>query len=376
METYLKVVIAIDSMKGSLTSSEANQIVATVFKAADYEVEQVAIADGGEGTVEAYLTNQEGEWIEVETLDPLGEICKSFYGWYPEKKEAVIEVAASSGLGLIQNRKHNHPSQTSSFGTGQLILSAMDKGAKSIVIGLGGSGTIDGGIGILKALGVEFFDENGLELAGIGNDLAKIKRIDRNKMDQRLKTIEITVASDVSNPLTGSEGAVAIFGEQKGLRSSELASYDQAMTNFLKIATGNSISSLGDGAAGGMGFALRHFLNAKVIPGFTLIAAENELAAKIKIADLVITGEGQIDQQSLYGKVPVAIAKLAKKNNIPVIAFVGSIKGDMTEAYQAGISEIISIVQSVSTLENALKNASKNLEKSAKQTVKLLHLFN
>ncbi|MEG2505459.1 MAG: glycerate kinase, partial [Carnobacterium sp.] len=176
--------IAIDSMKGSLTSSEANQIVATVFKAAGYEVEQVAIADGGEGTVEAYLTNQEGEWIEVETLDPLGEICKSFYGWYPEKKEAVIEVAASSGLGLIQNRKHNHPSQTSSFGTGQLILSAMDKGAKSIVIGLGGSGTIDGGIGILKALGVEFFDENGLELAGIGNDLAKIKRIDRNKMDQ------------------------------------------------------------------------------------------------------------------------------------------------------------------------------------------------
>ena len=148
------------------------------------------------------------------------------------------------------------------------------------------------------------------------------------------------------------------------------------MANFLKIATGNSISSLGDGAAGGMGFALRHFLNAKVIPGFTLIAAENELAAKIKIADLVITGEGQIDQQSLYGKVPVAIAKLAKKNNIPVIAFVGSIKGDMTEAYQAGISEIIPIVQSVSTLENALKNASENLEKSAKQTVKLLHLFN
>lgn len=371
----MNIVIAIDSMKGSLTSQEANQIVATVFKSVANKIEQVAIADGGEGTVEAYLANQKGELIEVFAKNPMGETCKSFYGWYPEKKQAIIEVAAISGLHLIQNRSHNHPSQTSSFGAGELILSALNKGAKSIVIGLGGTGTIDGGIGLLKALGVNFFDNNKCELMATGSDLSEVSRIDSSQLDPRLKEVEIIVASDVSNPLIGSKGAVRIFGEQKGLSPSEFSAYDQGMANYLRIATGGSMSSFGDGAAGGIGFALRYFLQAKVSSGFTLIAAENNLAAKIKLADLVITGEGRIDQQSLYGKVPVAIANLAKAHDVPVLAFVGSIEGDMTEAYQAGISEIIPIVQSVSTLEKALKDAAKNLEESAKRTLKLLQLF-
>ncbi|MGG5340965.1 glycerate kinase family protein [Enterococcus sp. AZ192] len=371
----MKIVTAIDSMKGSLTSKQANQIVAEVFRDEKLEVTEVAIADGGEGTVEAFVTNANGEVISVKCHNLLGDEITADYGWLKEEKTAVIESAATCGIQFLKGTSGTHPHNTNSYGLGEQILSAAQKGAKRIIIGLGGTGTIDGGIGLLACLGVEFFDKQNQLVSPIPRNFKKITRVETPKMPMMLKELEIIVAADVKSTITGEKGAVYLFGEQKGLQSNELAAFEEEMTHYSKLLLEGAESQEGDGAAGGIGLALRTILQAKVVSGLDLIAEQSHLPEIIQQADLVITGEGKIDSQSLQGKVPVGIGAMAQKHQVPVLVFVGAMQGESDEFEKAGLSVIIPIVNEVSTLTEALMYAEQNLRQAAERTKKLLFLL-
>ncbi|GGC79423.1 glycerate kinase [Enterococcus wangshanyuanii] len=371
----MKIVTAIDSMKGSLTSKQANQIVADVFRDEKVDVTQVAIADGGEGTVEAFVTNADGEVISAKCHNLLGDEITADYGWLEEEKTAVIESAATCGIQFLKGIPETHPQNTNSYGLGEQILSAAQKGAKRIIIGLGGTGTIDGGIGLLACLGVEFFDNQNQLVSPIPRNFKKITRVDTKKMPINLNEIEFIAAADVKSVITGRKGAVYLFGEQKGLQVNELAAFEEAMKHYSQLLLAETDSQEGDGAAGGIGLALRTILHAKVVSGLDLIAELSHLPEIIQNADLVITGEGKIDSQSLQGKVPVGIGAIAQKYQIPVIVFVGAMQGTSDEFEKAGLSVIIPIVNEVSTLNEALKNAESNLRLAAERTKKLLFLL-
>lgn len=370
----MKILIAIDTMKGSLSSVEANQIVGKVFKA-NHEVVEVAIADGGEGTVEALVRNNSGELIEACVHSLSNQKIIATFGWFEEEKLAVIETATASGIQFLDGTAVTHPRNTNSYGTGELILAAVNKGAKKIIVGLGGTGTVDGGVGLLSALGVEFYNEAGAKLQVSGGILNQITRVSTEKFLKKLKGIEFWLASDVDNQLTGASGAVQMFGKQKGIKEDELIAYDQALKQYQKIVLGQEQSQAGDGAAGGIGFALRTFMNGKVYSGLQLIAQLAHLEEQIKTADLVITGEGKMDNQSLHGKVPVGIGRMAKKYQVPVIAFVGSFRGEDYLFEKEGISVIVPIVDQITTLEKALENAQSYLHRAAKRSLKLLELL-
>lgn len=370
----MKIVTAVDSMKGSLTSIEANQIIANVFTANDHSVKEVAIADGGEGTVAAVIKNNDAQKISVQVRALNDQLVTADFAWLPSEKLAVIESAAASGIQFLDGSKRTHPSNTSSYGTGEMMLAALEQGAETIVVGLGGTGTIDGGIGLLSALGVLFFDAKNQLLPPIGSSLGKITRIDSEKLDPRLATVTVYIASDVDSPLIGRTGAVQMFGEQKGLHKNELESYEKEMSHYQKIiGTTNNVFK-GDGAAGGIGFAIRLFLDGIVCSGFEFISEQTGLETMIQHADLVITGEGKMDSQSLQGKVPVGIGRIAKKYNVPVIAFVGSVKGEPELFYNEGISVIVPIIDQITTLDEALKNADKNLYNAVRRTSILMTL--
>jgi glycerate kinase len=372
----MNIVTAIDSMKGSLSSIQANQIVAEVFTAFGHEVSSVAIADGGEGTVAALVENNQGQLLftEVQTLN--GQYLAASYGWFAEKKLAVIESAQASGIQFLNGTVATHPKNTSSYGTGELILAAVEQGAKTIVIGLGGTGTVDGGIGLLSALGVRFFDENRQELPAKGSSLGAIADYSLENVPAKLQQIQFIIAADVFSPLTGDKGAVKMFGRQKGLQAHEIADYEAAMQHYQDVVHPEKETEPGDGAAGGLGFAIRHFLKGIVVSGFDYIAEQTKLTEKIEQADLIITGEGQIDAQSLQGKVPVGIARIAQKAQVPVLAFVGSCTGEAAQFAEVGISVIFPIIDQVMTLETALKEAEQNLHRAAERAARLLALYN
>ncbi|MEI5989827.1 hypothetical protein A5881_001320 [Enterococcus termitis] len=371
----MNIVTAIDSMKGSLSSIEANQIVAKIFKEQGHAVKEVAIADGGEGTVAAVVKNSAGQKIsaQVKALD--GQLVTVDFGWFDSEKLAVIESASASGIHYLDGTEKTHPSNTSSYGTGELILAAMDQGAKTIVIGLGGTGTVDGGIGLLSALGLRFFDQAGQLLPAKGSSLEKITHFSDECLDPRLAEITFLIASDVTSPLLGDSGAVYMFGRQKGLTENEVDRYECGMKNYQEVVSGTLNSFVGDGAAGGLGFAIRVFLKGTVHSGFEFISAQVDLENAIKHADLVITGEGQMDDQSLQGKVPIGIGRIAQKYNVPVIAFVGSFKGDQRRFSEEGVSVVIPIIDHITTLDEAMSEAKTNLEKSVKRTLDILVLM-
>ncbi|MEI5993480.1 glycerate kinase [Candidatus Enterococcus mansonii] len=371
----MKLLTAIDSMKGSLTSIEANQIIADTFTAWGHQVAQVAIADGGEGTVDALIKNKNGQKKVVPVQALNGRQQFASFGWFESEKMAIIESAAASGVQFLDGTLATHPKNTSSYGTGQLILAAMDQEAKKIVIGLGGTGTVDGGIGLLSALGIEFFDENHQRLPAKGSSLAKIASFSKEKLDPRIQTIDIQIAADVESPLTGEKGAVKMFGRQKGLLESEIEPYETAMKHYQSIVTNEEKTLSGDGAAGGLGFAIRIFLKGTVRSGFELISEQTDLEQLIQQVDVVITGEGKMDYQSLQGKVPIGISRLAKKYQLPVIAFVGSFSGDDVLFYHEGISVIIPIVDQIMTLEEAMTSADELLKRAAKRSLQLLTLL-
>jgi glycerate kinase len=363
-----KIVIAPDSFKGTMSSLEVCEIVSQGIKKVrpDWESVKVPIADGGEGTVDSYLAAAGGSKVRVKVQDPLFRDIDSFYGILPDQKTAVIEMAAASGLPLVENEKN--PCLTSTYGTGQLMLDALDKGCTKLIVGIGGSATNDGGIGMAAALGVEFLDAANEAIALNGEGLAHLARIDLGAKDRRLEQCEILVACDVDNPLYGPNGAARVFAPQKGADEVMVSCLDRNLQHYAKIITrelGMDVQTIpGAGAAGGLGAGLVALTGAKLQPGIEIILDCVGFDQLIADAALIITGEGKIDGQSLCGKVPVGIGCRAKKHGIPVIAIVGDIGDGIDPVYQCGINAVFSINRVAAPFEIARLRCKDDLLKT------------
>jgi glycerate 2-kinase len=375
----MKIVVAPDSFKGSMLSADASRSIQKALLEIDSTIEVVNLpmADGGEGTVDAILAAVGGEKIIKTVEDPLGRPVEAAFGWIKSQKTAVVETAAASGLPLLHESERN-PYLASTYGTGQLIKSALDQGAETIILGIGGSATVDGGTGCFQALGVKFMNAIGGEMKMCGGNLRGVERIDLSELDDRLKDVTFIVASDVTNPLLGEEGAVAVFGPQKGVKKAELPVFEEGMTHYAAViskATGRSlINEPGSGAAGGFGFSLQSFLNVELKSGFTLISEIGKLELHIASADLVITGEGKMDTQSLYGKVPIGVARLARKYKVPVVAFSGQIAGDMKAYKKEGLSLVFPIVDEPMLLSEAMEIGEELLYKASKRLMEAIKI--
>ncbi|MCY8673609.1 glycerate kinase [Bacillus haynesii] len=367
----MKIVIAPDSFKESMTSLEAARSIEKGFKAVlpDAEYVNIPVADGGEGTVQALVDATGGDIVHQTVTGPLGKPVKAAYGLLGDGKTAVIEMAEASGLHLVPPGQRN-PLLTTTRGTGELILDAAEKGVSNIIIGLGGSATNDGGAGMAAALGVKFLNRDGEEIENGGGALAEIAKIDVSGLNPKLKHIQFEAACDVDNPLTGPRGASAVFGPQKGANSEMTALLDQNLKHYaaaVKAELGSEIDSIpGAGAAGGLGAGLCAFLKAELKSGVDIVLDTLSFSERIKGADLVITGEGKIDGQTASGKTPAGVAKRARSENIPVIAFAGSLGEGCELVYDIGISALFSIVPGISSLENALADGSSNLTRCAR----------
>jgi len=356
----LKILLAPDSFKGSLSSKEVCHAMENGIKRViDAEIISIPIADGGEGTVEALVYAVGGEIIRSDVTGPLGEKVEAFYGILKDGT-AVIEMAACAGLYLIPEEKRN-PLKTTTYGVGELIKLALDKGCRKFIIGIGGSATNDGGVGMAQALGVKFLDKYGNEIGFGGGELHKIEKIDISSIDKRIYESEFIVASDVDNPLCGEKGASYVYGPQKGATPEMIKILDENLKHLAyetKKVIGKDYSEVpGAGAAGGLGFGLMAFLNAKLKRGIEIIIETARLEEKIKEVDLVITGEGNTDFQTAFGKAPAGIAKLAKKYNKPVIILSGGLGKDYKSLYDIGVTALFSITNRPMSLEEAMKNA-------------------
>ncbi|CRG50849.1 MULTISPECIES: glycerate kinase [Yersinia pseudotuberculosis complex] len=367
----MKIIIAPDSFKESLTAMQVAEAIeqgfSEIFPQAEYI--KLPMADGGEGTVESMVAATGGERVNVEVTGPLGAPVNAFYGWMGDGETAVIEMAAASGLHLVAPEQRN-PLITTSYGTGELILAALNHGARKIILGIGGSATNDGGAGMMQALGVQLSDQQGKALTVGGAALAQLVDIDLSQLDDRLAQTDILVACDVDNPLCGAKGASAVFGPQKGATPERVQQLDAALQHYgekIEHVTGKSVINVaGAGAAGGMGAALFGLLNARLQPGIEIVTEALKLAAAVQDADLVITGEGRIDSQTIYGKTPVGVARVAKRFDIPVIAIAGSMAPDYEVVHQHGLDAVFSVLNHIQTLPEALEEASDNIRITAR----------
>jgi len=341
------ILLAFDSFKGSLTSRE----VADAFEEGvrsvlpDCVVKKVCLADGGEGTAEALVGTLGGKWIEVEVSDPLMRPIRACYGVVDDGRTAIIEMASASGLTLLAEEERN-PLKTSTYGTGQLIADALKRGCRKLLIGIGGSATNDAGTGMLCALGFRFFDAEGISLAGCGESLERIATIDSSHILPELKTVDIRVACDVTNPFCGPQGAAYIFASQKGADRQMVEQLDRGMHHFAEVIREYNkldVTNIsGAGAAGGLGGAFNALLGARLCRGVELVLDALHFEELLAGSDLVVTGEGRIDHQTLMGKAPMGVLKAATHQNIPVIAIGGSIE-QSPELEQSGFSSILSI---------------------------------
>jgi len=362
----LKIVIAPDSFKESLSALEVANAIERGFKQVfpDASYVKVPLADGGEGTVQAMVDACDGDIIKLPVSGPLGDELGAFYGLLGDGQTAVIEMAAASGLQLVPFEKRN-PLLTSSFGTGELILDALNKGARKIILGLGGSATNDGGAGMMTALGARFFTGDGQAVSSGGQGLAEIARIDISQLDTRLADIHFDVACDVDNPLCGKKGASAVFGPQKGAEPEMVKQLDANLEHYakqLKTLTGKDVRDIeGAGAAGGMGAAVLAFLSARLRPGIEIVMETVGLAEKVAGASLVITGEGRIDSQTIHGKTPVGVARVAKAAGCRVIGIAGSLSDDHEIVREHGFDAVFSIVPGPMDLQEALRTGAENL---------------
>ncbi|WP_318764919.1 glycerate kinase family protein [Lactiplantibacillus carotarum] len=367
----MHALIAIDSFKNSMTSLVANQTVADQLAKYRITTSQVAIADGGEGTVAAFLANHPGgQALTVATVDLAQRPIQATYGYFEAEHLAVIEVAAASGIQFLTAGLN--PSNTNTYGTGLVIKAAVAHGATRVILGLGGSGTVDGGAGILRALGVRFLDQRGQSLSMVGADLAQVAAIDTQQLLPALRNVNFVSAADVTNPLTGQLGATRVFGLQKGLSTERMAAYDHAMAHYMQVATGAVSDHQADGAAGGIGFALRYFLHATVRSGFDLIAELSDLERLVHQADFVISGEGQVDDQSFMGKVPIKISHLAQAAGKNCYLLVGSQRGSAAAFATQGVTAVLPIVDRVMTLDEALTTGPVNLARTAERLGQLV----
>lgn len=377
----MKIVIAPDSFKESMTAAEVCRAVEVGFKKTFPHAEyvHVPVGDGGEGTVTSVVDATGGELVEVEATGPLGEKVDAFYGVTGDGKTAVIEMAAASGLHLVPREKRN-PCVTTTRGTGELILDALDRGVERIVLGLGGSATNDGGAGMASALGVKFLNVNGEELPAGGEALRELLTIDVSGLDARLQSVKIDVACDVTNPLTGPLGASAVFGPQKGATPEMVGILDESLKRYAEVAERNlgvAVDELpGAGAAGGLGAGVVAFLDGKLQSGIDLVLDVIHFEDRVQDADLVIVGEGRIDSQTIHGKAPVGVAKRAKTivGGVPVVAIAGSIGPDYEAVYDHGIDVVFSVMNGVVTLEEALLQGAQNVEKTSENIARLLKM--
>jgi len=321
----MKIVIAPDSFKSSLTAIEVSDALEKGVKKAypNAQIEKIPMADGGEGTVQCLVNATQGKIYQKEVIGPLGEQVISSFGVLGDQNAAAIEMASASGLPLVPPEKKN-PLITTTFGTGQLIKAALDHGCSTMIIGIGGSATNDGGAGMVQALGAYLLDNNEKEIGFGGSQLAKLNRIDISNMDERISKTKILVASDVQNPLCGPTGASRIYGPQKGATEEMIVTLDNALSHFadiIKRDLGKDIKNIpGAGAAGGLGAGLMAFLNAELKPGIDIVINTVRLEEIVQDADLVITGEGEINGSTIYGKTPIGVARVAKKYQIPVVS--------------------------------------------------------
>ena len=364
----LRVVIAPDSFKGSLSAKEVALAAREgLLKAGFEQCDIVPMADGGEGTVEAFLTAIPGQEISCRAHDALGRPIDSFYG-IVDGDRAVIEMAAASGLPLLQDNERN-PLLSSTYGTGELLLDAARKGCKRFIVGIGGSATNDGGAGMAQALGARFLDAQGKELPPGGAALARLARIDMSGFTHLLDGCEILVACDVDNPLCGPQGASAIFGPQKGATADMIRMLDAALEHYaqiLKRDVGMDIlQTPGSGAAGGLGGAFLAFLGAQLRRGIDIVIEAANLEEKISQADLVITGEGRTDHQTLFGKVPMGIAGIAQKYGKPVICLCGGLGSGFEALYEKGLTAALSISDGPMTLQRAMDRSAELMQASA-----------
>lgn len=374
----LKFITAPDSFKGTMSSTEVCAImekaILSVFPGA--QVLNVPIADGGEGTVEAFLTALGGTWAEKTVTGPLFSPVKARYGLLPGGKCAVIEMAAASGLVLAEKSKN--PLETTSFGTGELVADALHKGCEKIVLGIGGSATNDGGAGLAAALGVRFLNREGQSIPLNGGGLSALCTIDASGLDPAVKNCEILVACDVDNPLCGQNGASYVYGPQKGADSGMVRLLDSNLSHFadvLQKTAGNDVRNIpGTGAAGGLGASAIAFLGARLLPGIEIILDMVGFEGLLHGASLVFTGEGKIDGQSLRGKVPVGVAKRAKAKGVPVVAVVGDVGDGCEGVYEAGIDAVFSINQKAVPFEEARKTSRQDLARTMENLLRLYRL--
>ena len=421
----MKILIAIDSFKGSLSSKEAGEAIKSGILRVipDAEVLISPLADGGEGTVETLVEALGGSLETVRVKGPLFQEVEAHYCILSESEKfqaeiksdthrktlpenpskahsevyseapsetdsqyspkdgklAVMEMSQASGITLVSPEKRN-PLKTGSYGVGEMILDAYHKGCRRFLIGIGGSATNDGGIGMLSALGFRFSKENGEEISPIGEGLKDLAGIENASVPEGLLQCSFQIACDVENPLYGENGASLIYGFQKGGNKELLSQMDLWMKHYSELVKeynpAANPEAPGSGAAGGLGFAFRSFLQGELKSGVSLILEETGLSEKMQGADLVITGEGRLDEQSSMGKAPIGVAKLAKAQGIPVIAFAGAVTVGAKACNQAGIDAYFPILRGISTLEEAMKkeNARRNLEDTVEQVIRLYHL--
>lgn len=362
----MHIVIAPDSYKESLSALEVANVIEQGFQQVlpDATYTKIPVADGGEGTLQAIVDAKAGRYITVDVSDPLGRPIQAQYGLVDKDSVAIIEMATASGLTLLHKDERN-PLITTTYGTGELIKDALDKGARTIVLAIGGSATNDGGTGMLSALGIQFLDGNDQVLPNGGEALQQLVTIDLSQLDARVAECHFEIACDVDNPLIGERGASAIFGPQKGASPDDVQTLDTALNHYADISAQLLVKdhrhTSGAGAAGGMGFAALAFLKGELKPGIQIVTDIVNLTERIKNADLVITGEGKIDKQTIFGKTPIGVAKVAKQFDIPVIGIAGALGADAYHVHPHGIDAIFTITQRPEPLENALKDTRENL---------------
>lgn len=375
----MKVVIAIDSLKGSLSSMEAGMAIKDGILAAkpDAEVIVKPLADGGEGTTDALIEGMNGERIDLTVTGPMHTPVDAYYGYLKDTNTAVMEMASAAGITLVPDSEKN-PLLATSYGVGEMINDAIQRGCRNFIIGIGGSVTNDGGIGMLKALGVRFLDENGEDAGEGGQALAKIARIDVSGMNPLLKECHIQVACDVNNPLCGENGSTYVYGPQKGVTEDMKKTLDEAMAHFARVTSetleNDYMNTPGAGAAGGLGYAFLAYTGAALTPGIELILDAVGLEEELSGANVVVTGEGRLDFQTAMGKAPVGVARLAKKYNAKVIAFAGSVTKEATACNKEGIDAFFPILRGVCTLAEAMDPvaARNNMTATVEQVFRLL----
>ena len=377
----MKIVVAPDSFKGSVSALEAaraiEQGIRRVFPEA--VIEKVPMADGGEGTVQSLVDATGGHIRTHRVLAPLGNEVDAKFGILADGETAVIEMASASGLTLVAPDERN-PLRTTTYGTGQLIHAALEAGCRRLIIGIGGSATNDGGVGMAEALGVRSLDADGNQIPRGGGNLGQLRSIDITGLHPAIAETETVVACDVNNPLTGPDGASYVYGPQKGATPEMIETLDTCLAHFDKVLTetlGKSFNDTpGAGAAGGLGAGLMAFLNAELKLGVDIMIDAVKLEERIKGASLVFTGEGQLDFQTAFGKTPVGVAKVAKAHNIPVIAIAGGIAEGAEAVYEAGIDAMLGIVQEPMSLNDAIGDATRLIADTAEQAARLVVIGN